>query len=65
MASDSAKSGSTTGVGAPAPSDRNSLAIGADGPILLHHVHFLEQMAHSTARRFPSAIAVDTLRAWR
>ena len=39
-------SGSTTGAGAPAPSDRNSLTIGPDGPILLHDVHFLEQMAH-------------------
>ncbi len=37
---------STTGAGAPAPSDRNSLTIGPDGPILLHDVHFLEQMAH-------------------
>ena len=34
--------------GAPAPSDRNSLTIGPDGPILLHDVHFLEQMAHFT-----------------
>src|SRR5690606_8205271 len=40
------KTGSTTGAGAPAPSDRNSLTIGPDGPILLHDVHFLEQMAH-------------------
>ena len=38
--------GSTTGSGAPAASDRNSLTIGADGPIVLHDVHFLEQMAH-------------------
>ena len=37
---------STTGAGAPAPSDRNSLTIGPDGPIVLHDVHFLEQMAH-------------------
>lgn len=38
--------GSTTGAGAPAPSDRNSLTVGPDGPIVLHDVHFLEQMAH-------------------
>jgi catalase len=37
---------STTGAGSPAPSDRNSLTIGPDGPVLLHDVHFLEQMAH-------------------
>ena len=40
------KIGSTTGAGAPAVSDRNSLTMGPDGPILLHDVHFLEQMAH-------------------
>ena len=40
------KTGSTTAAGAPALSDRNSLSIGPDGPILLHDVHFLEQMAH-------------------
>jgi catalase len=39
-------SGSTTGAGAPAPSDRNSLTVGADGPILLHDVHLIEQLAH-------------------
>ena len=50
---------STTGAGAPAPSDRNSLTIGPDGPILLHDVHFLEQMAHfnreKTIERQPHA----------
>src|SRR5690625_5712002 len=40
------ETGSTTGAGAPAPSDRNSMTVGPDGPILLHDVHFLEQMAH-------------------
>src|SRR5690606_35826727 len=40
------KTGSTMTTGAPAPSDRNSLTIGQDGPIVLHDVHFLEQMAH-------------------
>lgn len=37
---------STTSSGAPAISDRNSLTIGADGPLLLHDVHLLEQLAH-------------------
>ncbi len=45
--------GSTTGAGAPAASDRNSLTIGADGPILLHDVHFLEQMAHFNREKVP------------
>src|SRR3546814_10908429 len=51
--------GSTPGAGAPAPSDRNSLTIGPDGPILLHDVHFLEQMEHfnreKTIERQPHA----------
>ena len=55
MASSEARphGGSTTGAGAPAPSDRNSLSIGANGPILLHDVHFLEQMAHFNRERVP------------
>ncbi|MDX6250122.1 MAG: catalase [Kribbellaceae bacterium] len=46
-------SGSTTSTGAPAPSDRNSLTLGANGPLLLHDVHFLEQMAHFNRERVP------------
>jgi len=38
--------GSTLSTGAPAPSDRHVLTMGPDGPIVLHDVHFLEQMAH-------------------
>jgi len=45
--------GSTMTTGAPAPSDRNSLTIGADGPIVLHDVHFLEQMAHFNREKVP------------
>ncbi len=45
--------GSTTGAGAPATSDRNSLSVGANGPILLHDTHFLEQMAHFNRERVP------------
>ena len=44
---------STTATGAPAISDRNSLTVGADGPILLHDVHFLEQMAHFNREKVP------------
>jgi catalase len=44
---------STTGSGAPAVSDRNSLSIGPNGPILLHDVHFLEQMAHFNREKVP------------
>nr|WP_238534178.1 catalase [Advenella kashmirensis] len=45
--------GSTTGAGAPAQSDRNSLTVGPNGPILLHDVHFLEQMAHFNREKVP------------
>lgn len=45
--------GSTMSTGAPVPSDRNSLTIGPDGPILLHDVHFLEQMAHFNREKVP------------
>jgi catalase len=48
-----ADGGSTTGAGAPAPSDRNSLSVGANGPLLLHDVHFLEQMAHFNREKVP------------
>jgi len=45
--------GSTIGSGAPAPSDRNSLTLGSNGPILLHDTHFIEQMAHFNRERVP------------
>jgi catalase len=44
---------STTGAGSPAASDRNSLTVGSNGPLLLHDVHFLEQMAHFNRERVP------------
>ena len=53
--SSEASLGSTTDTGAPAPSDRNTLTLGADGPILLHDVHFLNQMAHFNRERDPGA----------
>jgi len=45
--------GSQTETGSPAPSDRNSLTLGSDGPMLLHDVHFLNQMAHFNRERVP------------
>ncbi|MEN3308679.1 MAG: catalase [Micromonosporaceae bacterium] len=44
---------STTDSGAPAPSDAFSLTLGADGPILLHDHHFIQQMAHFNRERVP------------
>ena len=52
-AKDNQSVGSTMSTGAPAPSDRHSLTIGPDGPILLHDVHFLEQMAHFNREKVP------------
>ncbi|MEZ0342367.1 catalase [Mycobacterium sp. pV006] len=45
--------GSTTGTGAPAFSDRNTVSVGPNGPLVLHDVHFLEQMAHFNRERVP------------
>lgn len=55
MASNDPKTtrGSTTGAGAPAASDRNTLTVGDTGPLVLHDVHFLEQMAHFNRERVP------------
>src|SRR3546814_13625814 len=44
---------STMSTGASAPSVRNALTIGPDVPILLHDVHFLEQMAHFNREKVP------------
>ncbi|WP_447790852.1 catalase [Pseudomonas farris] len=45
--------GSTTGAGSPALSDRNSLTVGPDGPLLLHDVHLIEQLAHFNREKVP------------
>ena len=45
--------GSTTDTDSPAASDRNALTVGADGPIVLHDVHFVNQMAHFNRERVP------------
>jgi catalase len=47
------RTGSTTASGAPAQSDRNSLSVGNDGPLLLHDVHLVETLAHFNRERVP------------
>ena len=47
---------STTDTGAPAPSDQLSLSVGADGPLLLHDFHFVNQMAHFDRERAPERV---------
>ncbi|MEV4900820.1 catalase [Citricoccus sp. NPDC055426] len=45
--------GSTTQAGIPAVSDRNSLTVGADGPIVLHDHHLVETLAHFNRMNVP------------
>lgn len=47
--------GSTMSTGAPGGSDRNSLSIGPDGPLLVHDCISLSRWRISIARRCPSA----------
>ncbi|WP_067779452.1 catalase [Actinomyces vulturis] len=49
-------SGSTTITGAPVQSESHSLTAGPDGPIMLHDVHFVEQMAHFDRERLPERV---------
>lgn len=45
--------GSTTQAGIPAVSDRNSLTVGANGPIVLHDHHLVETLAHFNRMNVP------------
>lgn len=45
--------GSTTQAGIPAVSDRFSLSVGADGPIVLHDHHLVETLAHFNRMNVP------------
>jgi len=45
--------GSTTQAGIPAVSDRNSLTVGADGPIVLHDHHLIETLQHFNRMNVP------------
>lgn len=44
---------SHTAAGSPADSDRNSLSVGSNGPLLLHDVHLVETLAHFNRERVP------------
>ena len=45
--------GSTRANGAPNESDRNSLSVGPDGPLLLHDVHLVDTLAHFNRENIP------------
>ena len=51
--SDPTSTGSTLSSGSPAESDLNSLSVGPDGPLLLHDVHLVEQLAHFNREKVP------------
>ncbi|WP_448071863.1 catalase [Georgenia yuyongxinii] len=51
--SNGAQASSTTQFGAPAGSDRNSLSLGSNGPLLLHDVHLVETLASFNRERVP------------
>ncbi len=46
-------SGSTQANGARAESDRNSLSVGPNGPLLLHDVHLVDNLAHFNRESVP------------
>ncbi len=48
-----ASTGSTTQAGIPAVSDRNSLTVGPNGPIVLHDHHLVETLAHFNRMNVP------------
>ena len=45
--------GSALSNGAPAESDRNSLSLSPNGPLLLHDVHLVETLAHFNRANVP------------
>src|SRR5690625_4115060 len=45
--------GSTTQAGIPAVSDRNSLTVGPDGPVVLHDHHLIETLQHFNRMNVP------------
>ncbi|HEY4615986.1 MAG TPA: catalase, partial [Citricoccus sp.] len=45
--------GSTTQAGIPAVSDRNSLTVGSNGPIVLHDSHLVETLQHFNRMNVP------------
>ena len=53
MAEPTTHTGSTTAGGAPAESDRNSLSLGANGPLLLHDTHLIDTLAHFNRENVP------------
>ena len=46
-------SGSSMSNGAPADSDRNSLSLSPNGPLLLHDVHLVDTLAHFNRENVP------------
>ena len=46
----------TDSFGHPIPNDTNSLTVGADGPILLEDLHFIDKLSHFDRERIPERV---------
>ena len=48
--------GMTDSFGHPVPNDTNSLTVGANGPILLEDLHFIDKLSHFDRERIPERV---------
>lgn len=46
----------TDSLGRPIPNDNNSLSVGANGPVLIEDIHFIDKMAHFDRERIPERV---------
>ncbi len=46
----------TDAFGHPIPNDTNSLTVGADGPVLLEDLHFIDKLSHFDRERIPERV---------
>lgn len=46
----------TDSMGRPIPNDESSLTVGANGPVLLEDIHFIDKMAHFDRERIPERV---------
>ena len=46
----------TDSMGRPIPNDESSLTVGADGPVLLEDIHFIDKIAHFDRERIPERV---------
>lgn len=56
MAGDERRTATTTDAGIPAPSDKHSLSVGPDGPLLLQDHYLIQKMAQFNRERVPERV---------